>query len=89
MTEAVLYRLLGWTPSQWAEAVVYFDRCLGHRPHPTLGCALVVKKHWRGKRMDEPGDWKIVEVDRELDFQWAYLLMEDFWKCEANRVIRA
>ena len=68
--------LLGWSMSQWAEAICWYRWSEKISPLPTLTHAQEIMNKWRHLRMDEPAQGKLILTKPvEKDTTWAADLM--------------
>lgn len=72
--------LHGWTQEQWSEAVAAFARSRGFTPLPRLANCIEVWAWWKLHRGLEPGDRRLLLVEREWPRRTRPL--RDFLMCD-------
>lgn len=76
MTDRVT-TLLGWTFAQWAEAYAHYKNATDETLSADMDGAIKLAKWWRGRRADQPGEMRLIEVSAECDWGWAAPMLED------------
>jgi hypothetical protein len=63
--------LFGWTPKQFGNAKLYYERITGDSPAPTYQGAAKVRSVWTSRRADIPLQTEFADVKQESDIDWA------------------